>query len=45
MQKHSEDIQDAKTLKIGFFITTVSIIRYHVGSVIFCVAYYTCKLK
>nr|XP_021140491.1 calpain-13 isoform X4 [Columba livia]XP_021140493.1 calpain-13 isoform X4 [Columba livia]XP_021140494.1 calpain-13 isoform X4 [Columba livia]XP_021140495.1 calpain-13 isoform X4 [Columba livia]XP_021140496.1 calpain-13 isoform X4 [Columba livia]XP_021140497.1 calpain-13 isoform X4 [Columba livia]XP_021140498.1 calpain-13 isoform X4 [Columba livia]XP_021140499.1 calpain-13 isoform X4 [Columba livia]XP_021140500.1 calpain-13 isoform X4 [Columba livia] len=22
MQKHSEDIQDAKTLKIGFFITT-----------------------
>lgn len=45
MQKHTEDMQDAKTLKIGFFITMVSTIRYHIGSVVFCVAYYTCTLR
>lgn len=45
MQKHAEDTQDAKHLKIGFFITMVSTVRYHVGTVVFCVAHYTCTLK
>lgn len=42
MQKYTEHVQDEKNLKIGFFITTVSTIRYHVGTVVLCVVYFTC---
>lgn len=42
MQKHAEHAQDEKNLKIGFFIATVSTVRYHAGMVILCVVYFTC---
>lgn len=42
MQKHPEHMQDEKNLKIGFFITMVSTMKYHVGTVVLCVVYFTC---
>lgn len=40
MQKHT--VQDEKNLRIGFFITTVSTARYHVGTAVLCGVYFTC---
>lgn len=42
MQKHAEHVQGDKNLRIGFFITTVSTVRYHVGTMVLCVVCFTC---